>query len=91
MTDTLQPHHRAPAPPPRRPAGDPKADRQRYYVLGHGSHLLDTARYLGGPIDAHCGPDSRARPGHTAGSSRPNIANGCLGQLDLTLAVRMDW
>src|ERR687896_809627 len=40
MTDTLQPipltNGKA-----RRPEGDPKADRRRYYLMAHGSHLLD--------------------------------------------------
>jgi hypothetical protein len=51
VTDTIQPLIKQ-SSAPRRPSGDPKADRQRYYVLGHGSHLPDTARYLGGPITA---------------------------------------
>ncbi|MFF2032192.1 Gfo/Idh/MocA family protein [Arthrobacter sp. NPDC058192] len=89
VTDTIRPliEHSAAA---RRPAGDPKANRQRYYVLGHGSHLLDTARYLGGPITA-----IRARLSTKAGTYcwflDVEFENGCLGQLDLTLAVRMDW
>jgi predicted dehydrogenase len=73
-----------------RPPGDPKADRQRYLVLGHGSHLLDTARYLGGPITA-----IRARLSTKADTYcwflEIEFENGCLGQLDLTVAVRMDW
>lgn len=73
-----------------RPPGDPKADRQRYLVLGHGSHLLDTARYLGGPIAA-----IRARLSTKADTYcwllEVEFENGCLGQLDLTIAVRMDW
>ena len=51
MTDNLQPiadHQRGAAGP----EGDPKADRERYYLLGHGSHLVDTARFLGGQIAA---------------------------------------
>ena len=71
------------------PAGNPKADRQRYLVLGHGSHLLDTARYLGGPLAA-----IRARLSTKAGTYcwflEVDFENGCLGQLDLTIAVRMD-
>jgi predicted dehydrogenase len=74
----------------RRPAGDPKADRQRYYLLGHGSHLVDTARFLGGEIVA-----VRARLARKFGAyswfAETEFANGALGQLDLTLAVRMDW
>jgi predicted dehydrogenase len=34
----------------RRPAGDPKANRERYLLLTHGAHLVDTARFLAGPI-----------------------------------------
>src|SRR5437763_2809972 len=46
MTDNLQPILVTSART-RRPAGNPKADKQRYYLLGHGSHLVDTARCLG--------------------------------------------
>jgi len=31
-------------------SGYPKADKSRYYLLTHGSHLVDTARFLGGEI-----------------------------------------
>ena len=89
MTDTLQPVIESSAAA-RRPAGNPKADRQRYLVLGHGSHLLDTARYLGGAIRA-----IRARLSTKADTLawflEVDFENGCLGQLDLTVAVRMDW
>jgi hypothetical protein len=34
----------------KRPEGDPKANRESYNLLGHGSHLVDTARFLGGEI-----------------------------------------
>jgi predicted dehydrogenase len=89
FTDTLQPVIETSAAS-RRPAGDPKADRQRYLLLGHGSHLFDTARYLGGPIAA-----IRARLSTKAGTYcwllEVDFENGCLGQLDLTIAVRMDW
>ena len=49
MTDAVQPLIVKSASA-RKPAGDPKADLERYYMLAHGSHLLDTARYLGGEI-----------------------------------------
>ena len=89
MTDNLQP---IPVTSQRslRPEGDPKADRRRYYLLTHGSHLVDTARFLGGPIvavrarllercDAYCwfiGVD---------------FADGSLGHLDLHIPVRGDF
>jgi len=89
MTDAVQPLVES-GQGVLRPPGDPKADRRRYLVLGHGSHLLDTARYLGGPITA-----IRARLS-TRGETycwflETEFENGCLGQLDLTIAVRMDW
>jgi predicted dehydrogenase len=47
MTDNLQPILVSSARA-RRPASNPKADKQRYYLLSHGSHLVDTVRFLGG-------------------------------------------
>ncbi len=51
MTDAVQPLARK-GSKVLRPGGDPKADKQRYFMLAHGSHLVDLARYLGGPIRA---------------------------------------
>jgi predicted dehydrogenase len=74
----------------RKPAGDPKADLDRYYMLAHGSHLLDTARFLCGEITA-----VRARLLNRFGARcwfvDTEFASGALGHLDLTVAVRMDW
>lgn len=74
----------------KRPQGDPKAKRDSYYLLGHGSHLVDTARFLGGEIirvnaklvqkyEAYCWFVST------------DFADGSVGHLDLTLSVRMGW
>jgi predicted dehydrogenase len=74
----------------KRTKTDPKADLERYYMLAHGCHLLDTARYLGGEIIE---VDARLR--HKFGAYCWFIdvafASGALGHLDLTVAVRMDW
>ena len=74
----------------RRPDGDPKANRRRYNLLGHGSHLVDTARYLGGEITA-----VRATLVEKFGAfcwfAEVAFADGSVGHLDLTIAVRMDW
>jgi len=89
MTDTLQsiPLSSGKA---KRPEGDPKADRRRYYLMAHGSHLLDTARFLGGEIDS-----IRARLVEKFGArcwfAEAEFADGSVGHLDLTVAVRMDW
>ncbi len=74
----------------RKPAENPKADLRRYYMLAHGSHLADTARFLCGPIT-----EVSARLNEKFGAYSWFIdvafANGCMGHLDLTVAVRMDW
>src|SRR4029077_376173 len=89
MTDNLQPIPVA-STKSLRPQGDPKADRRRYYLLTHGSHLVDTARFLGGPIAA-----VRARSLERFGSYCWFIAvdfeDGSLGHLDLQIPVRGDF
>ena len=71
-------------------AANPKADLRRYYMLAHGSHLVDTARFLCGEIT-----EVRARLAERFGAYcwfvETSFANGALGHLDLTVAVRMDW
>ncbi len=89
LTDAVQPQiSRSKAA--RRPAVDPKADLERYYMLAHGCHLLDTARYLGGDIVEVEARLSR-RFGAYCWFVDVAFANGTLGHLDLTVAVRMDW
>src|SRR5689334_9939460 len=51
MTDNLQPIIIRSAAA-RKPEGNPKADKRRYFILTHGSHLVDTARFFGGGITA---------------------------------------
>lgn len=89
MTDNLQPLI-VTSEQAKRPAGDPKADRERYYLLGHGSHLVDTARFLGGRLRS-----VRARLVRKFGAYcwlvDVEFEDGAAGQLDLTIAVRMDW
>lgn len=74
----------------RKPSGNPKADLRQYYMLAHGSHLVDTARFFCGEITA-----VRARLAERFGAYcwfvETEFANGALGHLDLTVAVRMDW
>jgi predicted dehydrogenase len=74
----------------RKPATDPKRDLEQYYMLAHGSHLVDTARFLCGEIE-----ELQARHIERFGAhcwfADIAFANGALGHLDLTVAVRMDW
>ncbi|MCO8287249.1 Gfo/Idh/MocA family protein [Tetragenococcus halophilus] len=74
----------------KKPEGDPKADKRRYYMRGHGSHLFDTARYLGGNIVAVTAWLTE-KYGSYSWLITTEFANGSVGQLDLTLQVRMDW
>lgn len=89
MTDAVQPLPVLSARS-RRPAVDPKADLRRYYMLAHGSHLVDIARFFGGPI-----VELQARLKESFGAHcwfvDLGLASGALGHLDLTVAVRMDW
>jgi predicted dehydrogenase len=89
MTDALQPPMRQ-SSYAHKPAGDPKADRRRYNLLGHGSHLVDTARFLAGDITA---VQARLveRDGVFSWFAACEFAGGANGHLDLTIAVRMDW
>jgi predicted dehydrogenase len=89
MTDNLQP---IPITSDKalRPEGDPKADRRRYYLLTHGSHLVDTARFLGGPIAT-----VRARLIERFACFCWFIAaefeDGTLGHFDLQIPIRGDF
>jgi predicted dehydrogenase len=89
MTDALQPAMRL-SPRAHRPSGDPKGDRRRYYMIGHGSHLVDTARFLAGEITA---VQARLveRGGIFSWFVACEFAGGASGHLDLTMSVRMDW
>jgi len=88
MTDNLQPIPRTSALA-RKPDGDPKANKRRYFILTHGSHLVDTARFLGGQITA-----VRARIIEKCGAYcwfiETEFASGALGHLDLSIPVRGD-
>jgi predicted dehydrogenase len=89
MTDAVQPMARK-GSKVLRPDGDPKADKQRYFMLTHGSHVVDLARYLGGPIRA-----VQARLNQRFGAHcwfvDVDFVSGAIGHLDLTIGVRMDW
>jgi predicted dehydrogenase len=74
----------------KKPSTDPKADLERYYMLAHGSHLLDTARYFAGEI-IEVEARLRNRFGAYCWFVEVAFANGVMGHLDLTVAVRMGW
>jgi predicted dehydrogenase len=89
MTDAVQPLVIS-SKNARKPSENPKAKLRTYFMLAHGCHLIDTARYLAGDITS-----VRARLSENKGLYcwfvDVNFASGALGHLDLTIAVRMDW
>jgi predicted dehydrogenase len=89
MTDAVQPQIVRSAQA-RKPAQDPKADLRQYMMLAHGSHLVDLARFLVGDI-ASVEARYLERFGARCWFVDVAFANGTLGHLDLTVAVRMDW
>ena len=74
----------------RKPTDNPKADLARYNMLAHGSHLVDTARFLCGDL-IEVQARLNTRFGAHCWFVDVAFANGAIGHLDLTVAVRMDW
>lgn len=89
MTDNLQPIVKQ-SSSARRPEGNPKGDKRRYFLLTHASHLVDTARFFGGEIVS-----VRARLSDQCGAFtwfvELEYASGALGHLDVTIPVRGDF
>jgi predicted dehydrogenase len=89
MTDNVQPIPLA-SKGAKRPEGNPKADKRRYFMLTHGSHLVDTARFLGGEITS-----VQARHTERFGSYcwfvSVEFASGTLGHLDLAVPIKGDF
>lgn len=89
MTDNLQPTPLTSANV-RRPAGNPKADKPRYFMLTHGSHLVDIARFLGGEL-----VQVQARTAHRFDAYcwfvAVDFADGSVGHLDLIIPIRGDF
>lgn len=89
QTDNLQPIM-VTSTQAKQPTNDPKADKRRYYLLTHGSHLVDTARFLGGEI-VSVEAKLVEKFGAYCWFVALEFADGSVGHLDLTIAVRMDW
>jgi predicted dehydrogenase len=89
MTDNVQPIIQTSAQA-RRPAGNPKADKRRYFILTHGSHLADTTRFLGGEVVS-----VRARLVERFESYcwfvAVEFADGSVGHIDLIIPIRGDF
>ncbi len=74
----------------RKSGTNEKENLERYYMMAHGSHLLDTAMHLGGKIGS-----LRARLRQMADMYcwfiDAEFENGAVGHLDLTVKIRGDW
>ena len=89
MTDAVQPLPVLSAAA-KKPRDNPKADLRRYFMLAHGSHLVDTARFLAGDL-VEVSARLTEKFGAYCWFVEIAFANGAVGHLDLTVAVRMDW
>jgi predicted dehydrogenase len=89
QTDNLQPVPIT-SSASKKPDGNPKFNKPVYYLLGHGSHLFDTALFLGGQI-VSVQAELNERFGAFCWMITAKFADGFTGQLDLTIPVRMDW
>jgi predicted dehydrogenase len=74
----------------KKPAGNPKAVLDRYYLLAHGSHLFDTARFLLGEI-VSLEAKLCVKGSLYSWLVACDFKSGAIGSLDLTVAVRADW
>ena len=89
MTDAVQPLPVLSAGA-KKPRENPKADLSRYFMLAHGSHLVDTAHFLAGDL-VEVSARLTQKFGAYCWFVDIAFANGAVGHLDLTVAVRMDW
>lgn len=74
----------------KKPKGNPKAVLDRYYLLGHGSHLFDTALYFMGSIDSIAARYVHREKLHSW-LIDCNFTSGAIGTLDLTVAIAQKW
>jgi predicted dehydrogenase len=74
----------------KKPVGNPKGKLENYYLLGHGSHLVDTARFLLGDIESVSAQYINKRKVHSwlIGCS---FMNGVIGNLELTIPIAQEW
>lgn len=73
-----------------KPKFDVKENKKQYYMLAHGSHLVDTARFFGGNIVSVQAYHTERFGAHNW-LATVEFENGSYGQLDLTVGIKMDW
>ena len=73
-----------------RPEADPKADREKYFMATHGSHLFDNIRYLGGEVEA-LNTRFVQKSDQYCWQGLLEFSHGGIGEFDLTVKVHSDW
>lgn len=89
MTDNLQPIPITSVGAVR-PGGNPKADKRKYFMLTHGSHLVDSARFLAGEIESVSAKLVEKFDSYCWFVS-VDFRGGHVGHLDLTVPLRGDF
>lgn len=74
----------------KKPAIDEKANRERYFMLAHGSHITDTARFLAGDIETVTARLIK-RFGQYCWFVLADFTSGITGHLDLTIKIAGDY
>jgi len=74
----------------KKPDFNEKENKRRYYMMAHGSHLLDTAIFFGGRIGS-INARFIEKSGIYCWFMDVEFLSGSIGHLDLSIAVKMDW
>ncbi len=74
----------------KRPEGNPKSQLETYYLLAHGSHLFDTARFMLGDI-LSVEAKLVIKEKLYSWLIFCEFSSGAIGCLDLTVAIRAEW
>lgn len=74
----------------KKPDGNPKEMLDHYYLLGHGSHLFDTALYFMGDLESVSARYVNKEKMHSW-LIDCNFESGAIGTLDLTVAIAQHW
>lgn len=75
---------------PVHPQAVEKENKERYYLMTHGIHVIDTIQYLGGPIIAVTARVTKQFDCYSW-HCLLEFSDGAIGHLELTVHVKDDW
>lgn len=75
---------------PVHPQANDKRDKARYYLKTHGTHVVDTIQFLGGPVAAVSASMARKFDCYSW-HCLMEFADGAVGHLELTVHIKGDW